>query len=79
LDLDPTLGYWNGVISPDGTKLAAIVNTEGQIRIFSLRGRLLQTIESKGLKNIESIEWAMDAKGFYASANAKIGAVLYVI
>jgi Tol biopolymer transport system component len=78
IEVDPTVDNWGCTISPDGAKIAVIANTDGRIRIFSLHGRLLQTIRSKTLNNMQGIEWAPNGKGFYASANAKGIAVLYV-
>jgi serine/threonine protein kinase/dipeptidyl aminopeptidase/acylaminoacyl peptidase len=78
IEVDPTVDGWGCSISPDGAKIAVIANADGRIRILSLRGRLLQTIRSRSMYNMQEIEWAADGKGFYVSANAKGIALLYV-
>jgi serine/threonine protein kinase len=78
IEVDPAVDNWGCAISPDGAKIAVIANADGRIRIFSLHGRLLQTIRSKSVSNMQGIEWAADGRGFYASANAKGIAVLHI-
>jgi serine/threonine protein kinase len=78
IEVDPAVDNWGCSISPNGAKIAVIANADGQIRILSLHGQLLQTIRSKSLTSMQEIEWAADGKGFFASANAKGIAVFYV-
>jgi len=69
-----TPGYvWD--LSPDGTRIA-ILNSEGRIHIIPLGSRASQEIVVKGWGSLQSLNWAADSKGLYASSATKGGSAL---
>ncbi len=77
--LDPTRDVPDGRhmdLSPDGTRIAAILSPEGPIHVLSLRGLASQEIRVKGWTNITSVRWAADGNGILISNGVQGGAEL---
>jgi hypothetical protein len=56
---------WIAALSPDGTRIAALLGREGLISILSLRGHSKQVINVKGWDNLQSLNWAADGKSLF--------------
>jgi serine/threonine protein kinase len=69
-DIDPADGatyVWD--LSPDGTRVAILKYSEGRIRVLSWsRRQASQEILVKGWNNLQSLDWAADGKGLFASS-----------
>jgi eukaryotic-like serine/threonine-protein kinase len=77
-DIDPAVDY-NHVLSPDGTRIAVIKRSEGQIHILSVSGQAPQVITVKGWSSLENVDWMADGKGFFVSSPTQRGhALLHV-
>ena len=63
-------------ISPDGTRLVTSRGPDGPIQILSLRGKPVQVIRMKGLKNMRLLGWAADGKSLFVSNSIKGGGAL---
>jgi len=77
LDIDAATDY-NYDISPDGTRIAILkCFSQGPIRIFSLKGQLLQEVSLTGLSFRETgFDWASDGKGFFICSHTLRGSNL---
>jgi Tol biopolymer transport system component len=76
---DPNNYHWWLDLSPDGNRMAAILNREGTIYIVSTEGRPMQQIVVKGWSDLLNFTWAADGKGFYVVAGIHgAHALLYV-
>jgi len=64
---------WYLDLSPDGTRLAATRTLAGPIYILSSGGKVLQQIWVKGWRNLQSLIWAADGKGFFVVAGIRNG------
>jgi serine/threonine protein kinase/Tol biopolymer transport system component len=74
-NLDPTLHYtWN--LSPDGTSIAVLEGSEGRIRILPLTGQQPQEVVVKGWDNVQTLDWAADARSLFISSYTERGSVL---
>jgi eukaryotic-like serine/threonine-protein kinase len=69
-DIDPAdeaTYVWD--LSPDGTRVAILKYSEGRIRVLSWsRRQASQEILVKGWNNLQSLDWAADGKGLFASS-----------
>jgi eukaryotic-like serine/threonine-protein kinase len=63
-------------LSPDGTRIAILKSSESLIRILSLRDESSKDVVPKDGSALESVNWAADGKGFFASSHTKEGLVL---
>ena len=63
-------------LSPDGTCLAILRGSEGRIHILPLDGRASQEITVKGWSSLQSVDWAADGKGLFASSPTRDGSAL---
>ncbi len=77
IETDPTVQY-NFDLSPDATRLAIekTFEREGVIRILSLSGASERDVKVKGWGALNSLDWAADGKGFFASSRSGRGATL---
>jgi Tol biopolymer transport system component len=69
LDIDPATDItyvWD--LSPDGKFVALVKFSEGRIRIVPLSHQQVYDIVVKGWKNVQSVDWAADGKGFFVSS-----------
>jgi Tol biopolymer transport system component len=79
-DIDPA-GIYNWDLSPDGSHVA-IENAGdhgGDIRILPIAGGTAQHVKVKGWGPLQSLNWAADGKGFFASTKSGQGATLLYI
>ena len=77
--LDTTTNSWDAAkaaLSPDGTRIAAIRNSEGAIEIFSLRGYGTQEIALKDWSNLQTVGWDANGTGLFVSDGIQLGVVL---
>jgi hypothetical protein len=63
-------------LSPDGTRVAILKYSEGRIHVLPLGGQASQQIDVKGWKNLQSVSWAANGKGLFASSLTTGSAVL---
>ncbi len=76
-DTDPTHYFdygWD--LSPDGTRIAILKNSEGRVHILPLDGQPPQEIVVRGWNNLQSVNWAADGKGLFASSATQAGSSL---
>jgi serine/threonine protein kinase len=68
-DIDPATDItyvWD--LAPDGTRIALVKFSEGRIRIVPLSHQPPYDIVVKGWKNLQSVDWAADGRGFFVSS-----------
>jgi eukaryotic-like serine/threonine-protein kinase len=76
-DTDPTPGaYYVWDLSPDGTRIAILHYSERPVYILPLDGHPPQEIVVKGWSSLQSVNWAADGKGLFASSATRGGSVL---
>lgn len=80
IDTDPA-GVYNFDLSPDASRLAIQKNFErdGRIVVMSLTGDASRDVKVKGWGALNSLDWAADGKGFYASSQSPRAAILLYI
>lgn len=76
LNIDPAVN-WNLDLSPDGTRLAALTNPTGPLRIISLRGQPVEVIHPRVLNNLQFVHWAANGRGLYVFTGARNGRALW--
>ena len=76
--LDPR-GSGGCDLSPDGSKIAAIVGRDEPIKIFSLQGQPTSVIPARGLDHMMSVSWAPDGKGLFVTHEVKGGSELVYV
>ncbi len=76
--LDPQ-GSGRCDLSPDGSKIAAIVGRDEPIKIFSLRGQPTSVIPARGLDHMMFVNWAADGKGLFVTHEVKAGSELVYV
>lgn len=66
-EVGPSLDHWQGPLSPDGTRIAALRARGGLglITILSLRGGITQVIKVRGWNNLQGLDWAADSKSLF--------------
>ena len=64
---------WYLDLSPDGSRVAATRTLAGPIYILSLGGQVLQQVQVKGWRNLQSLIWAADGKSFFVVAGIRNG------
>jgi Tol biopolymer transport system component len=72
---------YNFDISPEGTRLAIekTLEREGHVRILSLRGGAVRDVTVKGWGALDSLDWAADGKGIFASSkSARVATLLHL-
>ena len=77
IETDPA-GIYNFDVSPDASRLAVEQEFEGEghIRILSLTGSAVRDVKAKGWGALNSLDWAADGKGFFASSQSGQAATL---
>ena len=75
--IDPGADFWAIDISPDGTRLAVLLNPGGPVQILSLRGKPIHTIYPKSLNNMQFVHWDASGRGLYLSTGARRGRALW--
>jgi hypothetical protein len=76
-DIDPAVAanyVWD--LSLDGTRIAILKYSEGQIHILPLDGRPSQQIDVKGWANLQRVGWAANGRSLLASSLTTGSAVL---
>jgi Tol biopolymer transport system component len=73
--IDPNAFYvWD--LSPEGTRIAIYKLGEGRIHILSARGQTPLEITAKGWRNLETLNWDADGRGFFAASRTPQTSVL---
>jgi len=60
-------------LSPDGSKIAAIVGRDEPIKIFSFQGQPEYAIPARGLDHKVLVSWAADGKGLFVTHEVSAG------
>jgi eukaryotic-like serine/threonine-protein kinase len=60
-------------LSPDGSKIAAIVGRDQPIKIFSFQGQPAYAIPARGLDHKVLVSWAADGKGLFVTHEVSAG------
>ncbi|HXJ88278.1 MAG TPA: protein kinase [Candidatus Binatia bacterium] len=76
IDLDPNVDGWDAALSPDGTRLAVISGSPGQIKIVSLRGEPTRELQIRDSPSLLNSSWAADGKALFVSASISGGFAL---
>ena len=76
IGLDPNMDGWDAALSPDGTRVALISGSPGQIRIVSLRGEPTREFQVKDSPSLLNSPWAADGKALFVSASISGGYAL---
>ena len=76
IGLDPNMDGWDAALSPDGTRVAVILGSPGQIRIVSLRGEPTREFQVKDSPSLLNSPWAADGKALFVSASISGGYAL---
>lgn len=63
-------------LSPDGTRIAILKQSEATITLLSLVSHSTQAIVVKALSKLYSLDWSADGQGLFASALANGGSTL---
>ena len=63
-------------LSPDASRLAVEKAGEAHIRILPLDGGAPRDVTAKGWATLNSLDWATDGKGFFASSQSPQGVTL---
>jgi hypothetical protein len=75
IETDPT-GIYSFDLSPDASRLAVEKTGEDHIRILPLDGGAPRDVNAKGWATLNSLDWATDGKGFFASSQSPQGVTL---
>ena len=75
--VDPKLRWAPRVLSPDGSRIAAVIGKDQPIQIFSLHGKLLQLVATGELRDRQIMFWAADGKGLFVTNGVKGGSGLF--
>jgi Tol biopolymer transport system component len=75
IETDPAGGY-TFALSPDGSRLAVENMGDSYIRILPLDGGATRDVQARGWGALESLDWAADGRGFFASSASPQGATL---
>ena len=76
IGLDPNMDGLDAALSPDGTGVALISGSPGQIRIVSLRGEPTREFQVKDSPSLLNSPWAADGKALFVSASISGGYAL---
>jgi len=67
--MDPNIENWSAYFSPDVTRVALVLGVNGGIKIFTIRGELINDIQVKVLTALTSSSWAADGKALFISGH----------
>jgi hypothetical protein len=76
-DVDPKMRWAACDLSPDGTRIAAVIGVDQPIQIFSLQGNLLQLVPTRELSDRQIMFWAADGKGLFVTNGIRGGLGLF--
>jgi len=76
IGLDPNMDGWDAALSPDGTRVALISGSPGQIKIVSLRGEPTRELQVQDSPSLLNSPWAADGKTLFVSASISGGYAL---
>ena len=65
-------------LSPDGSRIAALMSPTGPISVLSLGQKPITKITVKEWTNLHAIHWAADGKALFVGAGSGPGTLLYV-
>jgi len=75
LDIDPGGDYvWD--LSPDGTRIAILKNSEGKISILSVGREARRQIQVKGWNSLDAVAWTANGAGLLVSSRIEHASVL---
>ena len=74
--MDPNIENWSAYFSPDGTRIALVLGDNSRIKIFTLRGELVNEVQVKGLTGLTSSAWVPDGKALFVSGHVPLGYAL---
>jgi len=63
-------------LSPDGTRIAVLKFSTGNLHLLPTDGSLPREIRAKGWDSLQSLNWTADGNGFFVSATRKEGPAL---
>jgi hypothetical protein len=63
-------------LSPDGTRIAILKQSEGRIHVLDLGSQSGNEIAVKGWSTFQSVNWAADGKGLFVASLGEAGSVL---
>jgi serine/threonine protein kinase len=78
LDLDPNESGWFVDLSPDGSRIAALMSPTGPISVLSLEHETITEIRVKKWTNLHAIHWAANGNALFVGTGSGPGALLYV-
>jgi serine/threonine protein kinase len=76
IGLNPNRDGWDAALSPDGTRVAVISGSPGQIRIVSLRGEPARELHVKDSPSLMKTLWSADGKVLFVGAAVSGGYAL---
>ena len=76
-DVDPNLRWVPCDVSPDGSRIAAVIGRDQPIQIFSTHGKLLQFSLTNELRDRQILYWAADGRGLFVTNGVKGGTGLF--
>jgi serine/threonine protein kinase len=74
--MDPNVENWSAYFSPDGKRIALMLGDNSRIKIFTLRGELVNEVQVKGLTGLTSSAWVPDGKALFVSGHVPRGYAL---
>jgi len=74
--MDPNTENWSTYLSPDGTRIALVLGVTNRIKIFTIRGELINEIQVKGLTGLTSSSWAPGGNALFVSGHVPWGYAL---
>ncbi len=76
-EVEPERNYgW--ALSPDGSKVAIMKKSTGDIHVLSLTTGADEKIKVEHWNNLQSLDWTADGKGFFTSSLQPSGVLLHV-
>jgi hypothetical protein len=76
IGLNPNTDGWDAALSPDGTHIALISGSPGQIRIVSLDGEPARELHVKDSPRLMKTLWSADGKALFVGAAVSGGYAL---
>jgi len=76
ISTEPNTKDWDFELSPDGTRIALVLGITNRIKIFSIRGQLINEIEVKGASSLINSPWVPDGKALFVGARVSVGGEL---
>jgi len=74
--MDPNVENWSAYFSPDGRRIALALGDINRIKIFTLRGELVNEVQVKGLTGLTSSSWMPDGNALFVSGHIPLGFAL---